>query len=177
VPELSAQLIAEYTDTVFLSPARWHRAPSAADVLFVFGSPEGRWCEAAHLFHAGLASTILVAGRGPSGPGAAAEPESHVIRDALVRHAVPKHRILVENRSLNTLENVVFGKAITLACCLPSSRLSCATHDATYGEPTVRATDWWKYETSRRRVHGEYVRIQTYARRGDIVCDVPMDEA
>lgn len=164
--------------------------PLRSDLLFVFGSPQGEWDRVLRLYERGYAPRILVTGLGA--PNTSGLSEAEQICEGLVRGGVPRASVLTECRAMNTLENVRFGAETiglaglrvhsilffahahhsgrawrTLARWLPGVQLSCATHDGQYDGTWVRRADWMAHEVSRRRVHGEYLRIQRYAARGD----------
>ncbi len=188
VPQLSTEDLAKVERAVFIS-----RPAIPSDLLFVFGSSEGRWELVASLFERGVAPLILVTGRAGEDFYATGKPQSHRIRDALVALGVPEQAILTEDESDNTLENVRHGKALlvrqnkcitsivfvckshhagrawrTLTLAFPQVTLSCSTYDATYSGITVSRQGWAMHEVSRGRVYGEFKRIQVYSERGDI---------
>lgn len=189
VRPLSAPEIRAITRTVFV-PSH----PRRSDVLVVFGAPaaSGRWAPAAELLHQGFAPRVVATGGARYRDGCDL-PEAQGIRDALVAAGIPAASILVEDRSANTLENVLFTIELldamgprpasllfyckshhsgrvwrTLRRHLPGVALSCATYDAVYGAATVCAATWMHSEPAIRRVLAEHERIRVYAGRGDI---------
>ncbi|TSC58621.1 MAG: hypothetical protein Greene041619_495 [Candidatus Peregrinibacteria bacterium Greene0416_19] len=190
VPPLSSTELDRIEATVFF-PSE----PKSSDLLFVFGTSDGDWKSVADLFiMKNIAPIVLTTGKGPPTAPAGEEPQAHTIRDALVSHGVPSDRILTEDRSTNTGENVMFGKMIlkehhldprsivfackahhsgrcarTLAKHFPGVALSCFSYPATYEGVEVRRETWRKHAVSRARVYGEYVRIMEYTRRGYLV--------
>lgn len=171
--------------------------PRPSDLMLVFGATRqsGNWQRAAALIQAGIAQRVLVSGGTPY-DGSASVSEAQGIRSALVNLGVPASTIAIEERSRNTLENVVFSRELlwaagkppvsivayckshhagrasrTLVRHMPDIPLSCATYDASYEEVTVRARDWHLHATSTRRVLAEYERILLYAARGDIAAE------
>jgi len=84
--------------------------PQKSDLIFVFGGPEpARARKAAELFHEGFAPRILVTGGGMV-PGG--QTEASLLHQILVDAGVPQEAILCENRSINTRENLLFGKKV-----------------------------------------------------------------
>lgn len=83
----------------------------AADFIFVFGTRHWTPAEvAAALFKRALSKTIVVTG----GPDRDPElrPEAHRHRDLLIAAGVPEAAILVEDKSLHTLENVTLARPL-----------------------------------------------------------------
>lgn len=81
--------------------------PDQADLLFVFGSRQMEPAQiAAELFLSGKAPCVVLTG-GINRYTGHNEAEAH--RDYLVSQGVPAENIIVENRSTNTLENVIFA--------------------------------------------------------------------
>jgi uncharacterized SAM-binding protein YcdF (DUF218 family) len=116
LPDLSSELVQEITAIVFDYPGPPLRP---CDLIFVFGgSHPGLWQTAAEAYHAGLGRTIIATGGHK--PGAkyhstwrdGTTPESHVIKREMMRLGVPGERIVCEDRSTNSLENVLFAKDV-----------------------------------------------------------------
>ncbi|MEK7138312.1 MAG: YdcF family protein [Patescibacteria group bacterium] len=188
VPDLSATQIRQITPIVFAKNKRIR-----GDVLFVLGSSGGDWKAVAELFHQKLAPIVLVNGLTGKKYDETGQPLAHYIKDELINFGVPPSVILTQDKSTNTLEDVKFGKELlkqhgidpktilfvskshhsgrvllTLKHFFPKTYLYAVTYDATYDGRNVAAKNWWKYPTSKSRVYGEYIRIQTYSARGDI---------
>ncbi|MFL6694829.1 MAG: YdcF family protein [Ramlibacter sp.] len=189
VRALTSSEIEEITAVVF-TPSQ----PCRSDLLMVFGAPasSGRWEPAAELLGQGLAPRALVTGGAPYRDGSRGS-EAQGVKTALVSAGIPESGILVEERSTNTLENVLFTIKLlneigatprslmfyckahhsgrvrrTLSKYLPEVVLSCATYDAVYEGASVSVTNWTESEIAVRRVLAEYARIRVYADRGDI---------
>ncbi|MEZ5203518.1 MAG: YdcF family protein [Acidimicrobiales bacterium] len=81
--------------------------PAPADAIFCFGSRHWRVPErAAALFHAGLASHVLVTGAAVLGDD---RTEAERFAASLVHRGVPASRIIAEHRACHTGENVLLG--------------------------------------------------------------------
>lgn len=94
------------------------RAPGLgpADLIFVFGTRLARPAElAADRFLDGLAPTVVVTGGSERQSDGLNEAEHH--RDVLLARGVPEHAVIVENRSANTPENVLFAVPLIEALC------------------------------------------------------------
>ena len=168
--------------------------PRRSDLMLIFGAKQwtGNWYTAAALLRAGMATRMLVTGGTPYGNDRAVS-EAQGIRMALLQLGVDGTTVLTEERSQNTLQNVVFSRELlkftgampesilfyckshhagrawrTLTKHMPSVSLSCVTYDAIYGDVTVSMGDWHKNVSATRRVLAEYERIVRYAARGDI---------
>ena len=84
--------------------------PVKSDLIFVFGGKNpARARKAAELYHEGWAPRILVTG-GAMTPGG--QTEAAFLRKILLDAGVPPDVILCENRSVNTRENLLFGKKL-----------------------------------------------------------------
>ena len=86
--------------------------PEPADVIFIFGSvlQPAVWEQAASVYRQGLAPVILTTGyAGPSAQALGIESEGKYIAEKLTSLAVPSSAIVIEDKSTNTIENVLFG--------------------------------------------------------------------
>jgi hypothetical protein len=196
-PPLSAAVIDEITEIVFGSP----EPPRPCDLIFIFGgSHPGVWIAGAEAYHAGLGSEIIATG----GYKATAvrhhtwqhgtRPEALVIRAELVARGVPEQQIIVEDRSTNSLENVLFAQELydfstltsILAVCRahgvgrqcrtlrrhisPSITLCAypfATNVGREGAPVTRE-NWMTREDSLGGIFSNFLKIIKYGRKGDI---------
>lgn len=91
-----------------------------ADCIFVLGSHDMRVATyAADLFLKGYAPFIIFAGGyGNWTKGVFPKPEAEVFVDIAAERGVPRDKMLIENRSANTGENIVFTKALLAECGL-----------------------------------------------------------
>lgn len=85
-----------------------------ADCIFVLGSHDKRVAEyAADLFFQGLAPYILFSGGfGRLTEGNFTKPEAELFAEIAVTRGVPREKIIIENKSTNTGQNVEFSKKI-----------------------------------------------------------------
>ena len=82
------------------------------DAIFALGSNDLRVADrAAELYLGGYSQYVICAG----GNGKASDfskPEAEIFAEVLIRHGVPKNKILMEPKSTNTGENVQFVKKL-----------------------------------------------------------------
>ncbi|WP_456274984.1 YdcF family protein [Bacillus sp. AK031] len=194
-PEFTERKIKNLTEIVFGEA----RELIESDVLFIFsGTHPGHWEKAIEAYQKNLCRTIIVTGgRSLTGvphqewkEGQATEAE--VIITHLVKAGVPSGNIIYENRSSNSLENVLYAKEIYNFTNTQTIMYICKSHvagrqertlvkhlgdhiryipfsfDAEYNGTIVNRNTWSKSETGRNRVWGEFLRILKYGERGDI---------
>ncbi|NMC04531.1 MAG: YdcF family protein [Candidatus Lokiarchaeota archaeon] len=91
-----------------------HHALRKADCIMVLGSNDVRVAEhAARLYLEGWAPLLVMSGGlGNFTKGAWEKPEAEVFKDVAIAAGVPAGKILVENRSTNTGENVRFTREL-----------------------------------------------------------------
>ncbi len=202
-PPLSPDAIRKLTEAVFLPPA----APAPADLLFVFGGTHpGHWETAIAAYRRELAPLVLVTG-GVSPSGVKHPdwhdteiPEAREMRRHLLDAGVPDAAIVVEDRSRNTLENVLFARerldfdsvasllfitkshgagrarATLLRHLPPVIALTPLGFDAAYDGVPLSRQDWSQSASGRARVFGEYLRLRVYGVLGDIAPTPPIQE-
>ncbi len=90
------------------------QTPVPSDLIFVLGSHDLRVAErAAELFHQGFAPKVLLSGGlGNFTRGVFEKPEAELLAEVAIENGVPREHLLIENRSTNTGENVVFSRAL-----------------------------------------------------------------
>ena len=184
------------TDAEMVRITRAVFRPSVAlssDVLFVFGTVQADRDGLACGWRDGRYPRIVLAGR--TGPAYTDRgvPTALVMREELVARGVDPVAIGLQDRSTNTLEDVVLsvgllapgGRAprrltfaskahhsgrcyLTLRRFLPRTELVAHCHPAVFDGVTVEATTWTAHPVARARVCAEYLRITNYAARGDI---------
>lgn len=90
-----------------------NQAPKKADCILVLGSQDIRVAEkGAQLFLDGWAPLIVAAGSFGRFTGKWKKPEAEVFAKRMTKMGVPADKILVENKSTNTGENIRFSKKI-----------------------------------------------------------------
>jgi uncharacterized SAM-binding protein YcdF (DUF218 family) len=91
-----------------------HHVLRPSDCILVLGSHDTRVAErGAEVFLAGLAPLVVMCGdRGALTRTLWDRPEAEVFADAAVARGVPRERILVESRSTNAGENVLFARRL-----------------------------------------------------------------
>jgi uncharacterized SAM-binding protein YcdF (DUF218 family) len=197
--DLTAELIAEITEIVFGPPPG---DPQPCEVIFVFGgSHPGLWERTAEAYHQGLGREVVVTGGHK--PGAQRHPawrdgdapEAHVIRRELIRLGVPAGVIAFEDRSTNTLENVLYALEVyefsrigrVLAVCksygagrqcrtlqqhLPAGvQVAPYPFDTTIGSspgPVITRFNWMEWESSRLAMLSQCARIYRYGLKGHL---------
>ncbi len=196
--ELSTDLILEITAIVFEHPSQLVKP---CDIVFVFGgSHPGLWETAAKAYHEGLGKAIIVTGGHKPGVKPhitwtdGSTPESEVIKRELIKLSVPENSIVYENKSISTLENVVFAKqvydfskvkSILAVCKNYGVGRQCRTlrkqidataevipypFDTEAGSSDIFITrnSWMNYEKSRILVFTEVVKIYRYGKLGHL---------
>lgn len=127
-------------------------------------------------------------------PGEHPQSEAELFLHELSPLDYPEVALLQEHESHNTLENVIHGLAhprlktpinhlayvcksfasgrcyLTLKQHAPDATLYPLPVDVTYDDthPAITRDNWYESDPGRTRVWGEYLRIQTYSKRGDI---------
>lgn len=200
-PEYPSELS---TDEVrFLTEATFERfvKPKPCDALFVFGGTHsGHWTKATDAYQKGYVNKIIVTG-GRSLTGTAhedwtGETEASVICHHLLEAGVPKDAIVFEDKSTNSLENVLYAKNVFDFDSIRTLMVVCKSHtagrqmrtlaqhlpkhitfvpypfNATYKGDDISRDNWAMTEIGKSRVWGEYLRLLHYGEKGDIL---PLD--
>lgn len=189
--QLTAAEIAQIGRIVFIESN-----PQPADLLFVFGTStieEQVLVQIAEKFQNGFFPWVMVTGKIGRIFYETGQSLAHAMRDRLISFGIRSDRILVQDRSTNTLEDVkfslqileasqIFPKRIAFLCkayhsgrCLltmrkffPDQALFPITYTAVYDGIPVRPETWREHPIARSRAYGEYLRILKYSARGDI---------
>jgi uncharacterized SAM-binding protein YcdF (DUF218 family)/diadenosine tetraphosphate (Ap4A) HIT family hydrolase len=197
--EIPAHIMAEITEIVFGTPATL--PPPPCDLIFVFGgSHPGLWQTAAQAYHQGLGNVILATGGHKPGVkhhytwADGETPEAQVIRRELIKLGVPERAIVCEDRSTNTLENVLFAKNVFDFSTIASILVVCKNYglgrqcrtlrqqmarriqifpypfDAEAGSrgPLITRQTWMEYEKGRELVIAQLAKIIRYSQRGHL---------
>ncbi len=164
--------------------------PDQADVAILFG---GRFLDPAYiavdLFNQKVVNRVVVTG-GVNRYTQANEAHTH--RDILIERGVPETRMVVEDTSTNTLENVLFllpklsavvelsglssivvvtkwyhckRAMMTLRAYLPKG---IRYYTRTYEPEGTTRRDWFASEQGRKRILKEWQAIPKYLKKGDI---------
>lgn len=195
--DLSESQIQSLTDIVFGPDC----TPKNADLGFVFGgSHPGLWETSIQAFQSQLVLQFIVTGCGQgrkhrhSAWVYGETPEARVIAQKMIEAGVPETAIAVEEKSNNTLENVLFGieridfnhvssilaisksyatgrQLRTLRRHLPHDiRVASLSFPADIADViSVDRNNWFCNPISIRFVLGEYARNIRYSDQGDIV--------
>jgi uncharacterized SAM-binding protein YcdF (DUF218 family) len=167
-----------------------NHALQPADCIIVLGSHDPRVAErGAEVFLAGLAPLIVFSGNlGALTSGMWHRPEAEIFADVAAEKGVPRERMLIEARSTNTGENVVFSRALLAEHGLDPQRIiavqkpymerrTLATFQQRWPGPDVRVTspqisfDAYPNQDIRREdvIHimlGDFQRLMLYADKG-----------
>lgn len=193
VEDLRPEEIEHITQTVFVTSD----SHPAADLLFIFGTSsidKGILESLARDCQQGRFPKVLVTGLSGRRYYETGQSLASIMRNELITRGVPSDIILVQDKSTNTLEDVMFSldvldkhkispnniaflcKAHHSSRCLRTLRkfflfqtLSPITYVAEYEGIRVSRDNWYQHQVSRGRVYGEYLRIIKYTKRGDIV--------
>ena len=177
--------IEKITNYIFLESK-----PQKADLVIVFGTRHKVAVEKVYwLYKNKLVSKILVSGGMNMITG---ENEAHKMSNSLIDMGVLKRDIILEDRSTNTLENIIFSKKIieekigfnnlnkiiTVTKHYHSRRVLMTIRKhfprnitiipVTYEIYGFTKDNWSKSEMGNKKVLGEYERIKEYLKRGDI---------
>jgi uncharacterized SAM-binding protein YcdF (DUF218 family) len=178
-----AKRITEYLDI--------HTAvPKSADFAFVFGTRRSEPAHmAADLIRRNVVRHVVLSG-GENRFTGVNEANTHL--GILLQNSVPRDRIIVEEKSTNTLENVVFALPLITECIdlekIKSIVVITKWHHcrrammtlkrhlpqgihyfvASYEPADVTRSNWWLGEEGRKRVLKEWRNIPKYLEQGDI---------
>jgi hypothetical protein len=160
------------------------------DFILVFGSitaPVVRVPKAVDLYRANRATKIIMSG------GTSTIPEALIMRDTAVRNGVKESDILVEGKSTNTKENIIYSREIidelyglknirrillvTNYFHLRRCYLSMKTFMPDWIEYSLcgvldtntRPDNWWTNEKGQIRVRNEIGRLIKYTRAKEII--------
>ena len=127
-----------------------------ADLIFILGSNDVRVAEyAAELYARKLAPLLLFSGGMGRFTGEWAVPEAELFAEAAMKKGVPEDRILIENKSTNTGENVRFSRTILKKAGIPDpaslialqkpymERRTLATLQAQWPEAQGTSSGYW----------------------------------
>ena len=198
VPELNKEEVEFLTDLTFGKDIQ----AKACDALFVFsGTHSGHWEKAIEAYEKKYIQKIVVTGGRsltgvphPEWEGNHHEEysEADVIISQLKHAGIPSQAIVYEDKSTNSLENVLFAKEVFDFSTVKSLMVICKSHvtgrqlrtlmkhlpekleyipytfPTTYRGIEVNRNNWMDSEIGRKRVWGEYLRIEKYGRLGHL---------
>jgi uncharacterized SAM-binding protein YcdF (DUF218 family) len=183
------------TEIKTLQKIFWSSIPTnQIDVIILFGATRSDWSDIVKKIHGLDYKFLLITGK-----WSAWNKEKNIISQAefiwqqCINQSIPMKKIILEKKSMNTLENVIFSfdllrkkkispKSIcfvskshhALRCLLTLKKYfwditySCLTYDMEKETLTVKRTDWMKYGLTYDIVKKEYDKIFRYVSRGDI---------
>lgn len=196
MPELSLEEMSYVTSIVF---GEEETPEICDVLFIYSGTHPGHWEKAIEAYHGGYAKDIIVTGgkslTGVPHPDwdTDVDAEADVILDYLREAGIPEKRITYEKKSTNTLENVLCAKEVYDFSKTRSILYICKSHaagrqyrtlakhlsehihyisypfDCIYNGVRVGRDNWQESEEGRKRVWGEFLRIQYYGERGDIL--------
>lgn len=196
VPELTTEQIAYLTEICF--GVQVEPRPCDALFVFS-GTHPGHWEKAIEAYQKGYAQKMIVTcGRSLTGQvhedwHHEGQTEAEVIINHLLTAGVPRENIVAEHVSTNTLENVTCAKEVFDFSTINSLMFVCKSHATgrqwrtlakhlpghltyvpfsfatTYQGQEINRDNRMRTEIGRSRVWGEYLRIQHYGDKGDIL--------
>ncbi|WP_175989169.1 YdcF family protein [Bacillus sp. Marseille-Q1617] len=199
MPQLNKKQLEQVTELTFHQGVR----PKKCDAIFVFsGTHPGHWEKAIEAYKLNLAPLIIVTG-GRSMTGIShpewdgrkfqSFTEASVIISFLLQAGIPEDKIIYEDQSTNSLENVLYVKEVIDFTRINSMLVICKSHaagrqirtlmkhfpsglsyipypfNATYQNKEITRQNWLNTEIGRKRVWGEYRRIIHYGQLGHLV--------
>ncbi|WP_137789113.1 YdcF family protein [Bacillus sp. E(2018)] len=203
-------IIPEFTesDVEFLTAITFEKElrPQKCDALFVFsGTHSGHWEKVIEAYNLNYVDTIIVTGGRsltgiphPDWDGNTDREvsEARVIVSCLVSAGIPIQDIIIEEKSTNSLENVICALEVFDFTKIHTLMVVCKSHatgrqirtlkkylpnqmeyipftfNTVYNGTEVNRNNWAETEVGRKRVWGEYLRINHYGSKGDIL---PLD--
>lgn len=195
MPELSTEEMS-YVSTIVFGENK--KPEQSDVLFVYSGTHPGHWEKAIEAYHNGYAKDIIVTGgkslTGVAHPDWDSEvsSEADVILSHLHNAGVPEDCITYEKKSTNTLENVIYAKEVYDFSRVESIMFICKSHaagrqyrtllkhllesieytlytfDCYYDGVRVGRDNWMDSEEGRKRVWGEYLRVQHYGELGHI---------
>ncbi|PFA67662.1 hypothetical protein CN378_09040 [Bacillus sp. AFS015802] len=199
VPHLTLSEIEFLTELTFGLEVK----PKECDALFVFsGTHSWHWEKSVEAYDEGYVRKIIVTGGRsltgvphPEWEGNRQEnlSEAGIIISHLLQAGIPSHSIVYEEKSTNSLENVLYAKKVFDFNTVHSLMVVCKGHatgrqlrtlqkhlpdgieyipytfPTTYEENEVDRYNWMESDIGRKRVWGEYLRIEKYGKMGHLL--------
>jgi len=182
---MNPEEIKKITNYIFLEST-----PQKADLAFIFGTRHEEAIKKVYtLYKNKLVPIILISGGINRVTG---KNEAQEISQKLIQLGVNKSEIILENKSTNSLENVLFSKEIldkkiglkNIKSIIPvvkhyHSRRALMTLKKHFPEnieftPAIyeiygfTKNNWFKHEIGKEKVLGEWNKISKYLKKGDI---------
>lgn len=167
----------------FLTDRMLNEPISNADAIFVFGHTDPRLAiYAADLYKEGKAKKIILTGKGRKNiQGFNSEADYYAA--LLEKEGIPRSSLILENQSMNSLENVLLGikicrdigfypASLIIVAMPPLLRRSRATFEKQF--PKIKthscgpAIPGEEYQAHAERIFQEFDRFDEYAKKGDI---------
>lgn len=200
VPPLTKKQIELLTKIVFLDERSFLKNVKC-DVLFVFGGTHpGCWETAFDLFEANQVEKIILTGGIKLGAIRHStwtygdRPESHVMREKLLALGVPDKSIIIEDQSVDTLQNILFAENFFDFSSIQTLGFVCKSYAAgrqlrtlqkqlsanisyfpfpfntsPWENHRISRYDWMNTTIGQAYVYGEYLRILHYGQKGDLI--------
>ncbi len=142
-----------------------HRQPEKADCIVGFGNFNDDIARrAAQLYHRGFSPWVLfTGGLGRNTEGLLSEPEARRFAAVAMECGVPEEKILLEDRSTNTKENILFTRQLLQERGIPHDRIL-GVHQP-FMERRIAAAFGVYWPDVRFSVTSPQVDIPTYLRR------------
>ncbi len=190
-------MIDEITEIVFDFPSP---PLQPCDIIFVFGgSHPGLWQTTAQAYKNGLGKIIIITGGHKPGVrphrtwSDGDTPEAQVIRRELINLLIPETVIICEDKSTNTLENVLYAQSVFDFSTVTSILAICKNYgvgrqcrtlkrqlpklgtiipypfDTEAGNsPIISRNTWMNYESSKSIIITQVIKIIEYGKSGDL---------
>ncbi len=183
------------TEIKTLQRVFWSSPPTnQIDVIILFGATRSDWSDIIKKIHGLDYRFLLITGKWSKW-----NKEKNIISQAefiwqqCINQGIPMEKIILEKKSMNTLENVIFSSVLlrkkrispksicfiskshhAFRCLLTLKKYfwdiaySCFTYDMQREAIIIKKADWMNHELAYDIVKKEYDKISTYANCGDI---------
>ncbi len=191
------------TEIKTLQRVFWSSPPTnKIDVIILFGSTRSDWSDIIKKIHRLDYKFLLITGKWSTW-----SKKNNIITQAefiwqqCINQGIPIKKIILEKKSMNTLENVIFSSTLlrrkkispksicfiskshhALRCLLTLKKYfwniiySCFTYDMQKETVVIKRTDWMEHSLSCDIIKKEYDKISMYAHRGDIEFPTTLDK-
>lgn len=191
------------TEIKTLQRVFWSSPPTnKIDVIILFGATRSDWSDIIKKIHRLDYKFLLITGKWSTW-----SKKNNIITQAefiwqqCINQGIPIKKIILEKKSMNTLENVIFSSTLlrrkkispksicfiskshhALRCLLTLKKYfwniiySCFTYDMQKEAVVIKRTDWMEHSLSCDIIKKEYDKISMYANRGDIEFPKTLDK-